>query len=246
MGALKDTVFRTIDAAAAALLPGGARLMPVLARVEGYLYPHEAVFLYWLARSGPGDGVVVEIGSYKGLSTLCMARGLAARGGGGRIVSIDPHLHGTEREFRRNLERFGVAARVDVIVEPSSEAAGRLARARAVFIDGDHAEASADADFRAWLPHIEPGGFIAMHDSTELGLAPGPLAVARRVMTEGAAFDRVGTIGTITWGRRRGGRRDWTPPHHGKRLMDLVLRCMRATGLNPRSDAGTRAYGRPL
>ena len=67
IGTWKDSVRRFTDASVAAGLPGGASLFPVLARVDGYLFPHEAVFLYWLARSGPGEGAIVEIGSFRGL-----------------------------------------------------------------------------------------------------------------------------------------------------------------------------------
>ena len=62
IGTWKDTLRRLVDASVAAAIPGGASLFPILAQVDGYLFPHEAVFLYWLARSGPGKGAIVEIG----------------------------------------------------------------------------------------------------------------------------------------------------------------------------------------
>ena len=36
-----------------------------------------------------------------------------------------------------------------------------------VFIDGGHSEAAARADYRAWAPHIIPGGRLLIHDIFE-------------------------------------------------------------------------------
>jgi hypothetical protein len=33
-----------------------------------------------------------------------------------------------------------------------------------VFIDGGHTFEAAIADYRCWIPHILPGGFLAIHD----------------------------------------------------------------------------------
>ena len=69
IGTWKDSLRRAADATVASLLPGGIGLAPYLSQVDGYLYPHEAVFLYWLARGGTGSGAIVEIGSFRGRST---------------------------------------------------------------------------------------------------------------------------------------------------------------------------------
>ena len=59
VGTWKDAARRAADAAIAGILPGGLGLVSILAHVDGYLYPHEAVLLYQLARSSPGEGAVV-------------------------------------------------------------------------------------------------------------------------------------------------------------------------------------------
>jgi len=33
-----------------------------------------------------------------------------------------------------------------------------------VFVDGGHTEEAAQADYRAWAPHVAPGGFLVIHD----------------------------------------------------------------------------------
>jgi hypothetical protein len=67
VGNRKDALRRLRDATVACLLPGGLRIAPILKQVD--LLPHEAVFLYWLARMGPGSGGIVEIVSFRGRST---------------------------------------------------------------------------------------------------------------------------------------------------------------------------------
>ncbi len=43
--------------------------------VGGFLHPMEGFALYWLAKHWPLEGAVVEIGSFKGLSTSWLAHG---------------------------------------------------------------------------------------------------------------------------------------------------------------------------
>src|SRR5881394_913757 len=59
-------------------------------RVPGYLGENEARFLGVLAACTPADGAIVEIGSFKGKSTVVLAS-VAAHYGLGPVVAIDPH-----------------------------------------------------------------------------------------------------------------------------------------------------------
>src|SRR5438876_12261609 len=90
----------------------------------GYLAEREARFLMLAAAGAPADGAIVEIGSFKGRSTVGLAY-VAQRYGLGDVVAIDPHTSpsttdpdlGTERssydEFQENLRRAGVADAVE-------------------------------------------------------------------------------------------------------------------------------------
>lgn len=236
IGTWKDVLRRHADALGALSLPGGLRLYRTLAAVDGYLYPHEAVFLYWLARSGPGSGAIVEIGSFRGRSTLCFWHG-ARRRAETAIFAVDPHVYRTEQDLRENLAHFGAAERVTVVVAPSVETAqGWRDPVRALFLDGNHEEPSVDADLRAWLPHVAPGGFVLFHDSTDLSGFPGPIAVARKHLRVASEFDAVGRVGSITWARRSGGS-SWLPPQHGAKAMDALLRRIKRI---PTTDAKDR------
>src|SRR5579872_4668202 len=90
----------------------------VLTSVDGWLHPKEARLLYRLASQCRARGAIVEIGSWKGKSTICLARGSIA-GGKTPIHAIDPHTGSPEHaremgavwtfdEFRRNVENAGV------------------------------------------------------------------------------------------------------------------------------------------
>ncbi len=224
IGTLKDALRRLADACVAAALPGGASLFPILARVDGYLFPHEAAFLFELARSGPGDGAIVEIGSYRGRSTLCLAIGVKGHRAT-RIAAVDPHVYRTEDHLRENLAHFGVGTIVQPIVTSSVAAAGAwTGPVRVVFVDGHHEQASVEADVDAWLPFLTPGGFLVLHDSTDLSSFPGPALVAKARLRVGPLFDAVGTLGGMTWARRVGGTNPWTPRTHGARGLDAALR----------------------
>jgi predicted O-methyltransferase YrrM len=224
IGTLKDSARRLADASVAAALPGGAALFPILAQVDGYLFPHEAVFLYGLARSAPGEGAIVEIGSYRGRSTLCLAAGVRGRRAT-PIVAVDPHVYETEAELRENLEHFGMSEVVQPVIAPSVAAASAWkGPARLVFVDGHHEKASVEADVDAWLPFLAPGGFLVLHDSTDLSSFPGPAEVARARLRVGPLFDAIGTIGGMTWARRAGAAAPWVPRTYGARVLDGAIR----------------------
>jgi len=227
IGTWKDALRRLADATAATTLPGGARLFGVLARVDGYLYPHEAVFLYHVAKDAPGGGPIVEVGSFRGRSTLCMAAGLKRRGG--RIVSVDPHVYGTADELRENLAHFGLDGLVEGVVASSVDTArGWDHEARAVFLDGDHREHAVEADLDAWFPRLEAGGLMILHDATGIGGFEGPRRVAGRRLRVGDEFDAAGRLGSIAWGRKRalGGSSSAMPACHGAWL-DRIIRAVK-------------------
>ena len=69
---------------------------------------------------------------------------------------------------------------------------------------------------------------------TGIGGFPGPAEVARERIVVGDTFDAVGRIGSISWGRTRGGSHAWLPPQRGRALLDPGLRVLKGRRLESR------------
>jgi predicted O-methyltransferase YrrM len=136
--------------------------------VPGYLRDAEAVLLFNLAKSCTGKGVIVEIGSYKGKSTIWLAKGSQA-GHRVKVYAIDPHERDrwTFGEFKKNIFEAGIADLVVPLVATSEKAALDFADpVEMVFIDGDHEHECVQRDFELWFPKVIDGGVMAFHDTT--------------------------------------------------------------------------------
>jgi SAM-dependent methyltransferase len=118
-----------------------------------------------LARLGEGKAVL-EIGSYCGRSTICLAQ--KAR----NVAAVDTFngdataLPGRTRKlFEENLARAGVADRVTVYEGTSADYLPFLPPAYdLVFIDGDHSYEAVAEDIRLARERLRPGGLLACHD----------------------------------------------------------------------------------
>lgn len=224
---LRSNARRLADAAICLLFPDGRHVCSVVWTVEGFLFPHEAVLLHQIGRYASEGRAVAEIGSMRGLSTCCLASGLRRAGRPARLIAIDPHLYASEPEFRHNLRLTGMEPWVDVRVARAEEVAPTVSEAlSAVFVDGAHDLESVTRDFDTWVPKLRPGGFVLVHDSTPLSRFPGPEHLAATRIRVGDAFDAVGRVGSITWGRTPGGS-GWLPRLHAAPLVDRLIRVVK-------------------
>ena len=137
---------------------------------DGWLTDAEGDLLERLSAACPPGSVVVEIGLWKGKSTIRLAAGVEP-GAGTRVFAIDPHQGALEdpgastfSEFQANLARAGVADVVEAIVAPAEAVVDRFDAIQLLFIDGNHEEPGVRRDLEGWLPRIAPGGTLAMHD----------------------------------------------------------------------------------
>jgi predicted O-methyltransferase YrrM len=139
---------------------------PLIADVPGWLTDEEGEALYELARGCTGRGAIVEIGSWKGKSTICL--GLGSRAGSGvRIFAIDPHADYRFGDFKGNVDRAGIEDLVTPIASLSQAAADGFAEPiELLFVDGSHEEALVREDFDKWVPKVVNGGWVAFHDTT--------------------------------------------------------------------------------
>lgn len=183
--------------------------------VPGFLLEDEARFLGMMAACAPDSGVVVEIGSFKGKSTVMLGK-LAERFGFGPIVAIDPHnFHNPELEehrigpcatsydeFLANIKNAGVADFVEVHRAFSADVARSWNRPiRFLWIDGDHGYPGAKADFDNFLPHVIPNGFVALHDA--LHEFSGPIRVFVEDILRSDRFGPAGFVRSIAWSQFR-------------------------------------------
>lgn len=156
-----------------------------LADVDGFLLDEEGECLYRLARGWMGRGAIVEIGSWKGRSTIWLGHGLRAsrafrkreysHGAAPRIYAVDPHqgechrgelVAPTFEDFQNNIARAALGEVVQPILQTSVDAARDFCEpVEIVFIDGLHDYESVLEDFATWFPRVLDGGWMAFHDS---------------------------------------------------------------------------------
>jgi predicted O-methyltransferase YrrM len=154
-------------------------IAPTIANVEGWMSDDQGRRLFEAAaRCRPG-GCIVEIGSFRGRSTIVLA---TAAPPGVEVVAIDPHagndrgpqeLTGYEAEaaddhavFTRNLAAAGVADRVRHVRELSDAAQHHVdGPIDVLYIDGAHRYAPARRDIHTWGARLADGGTLLIHDA---------------------------------------------------------------------------------
>jgi SAM-dependent methyltransferase len=184
-----------------------------IASVEGWLTDDQAQRLWNAAVALDPPARIVEIGSFRGRSTIVL--GLAAADGV-EVVAIDPHagndrgpqeLAGFEdaaqedhEVFLKNLADAGVGDRVRHVRSFSHAALAAVDGAVDVlYIDGAHRFAPALDDIRRWGDRVRPGGTMLIHDSfSSIGVT---LAILRALLV-GRAFRFVGRSGSLAEYRR--------------------------------------------
>lgn len=174
-------------------------LQHILVTVDGSLTNKEGELLCKLARNCNGNGVIVEIGSLKGRSTICMAKG-SKSGNNVKIYAIDPHIEGSEHQFRKNIENLKVSDIVIPLVKMSEEAARDFKEpVELCFIDGAHDYESVKLDFDLWYPKLINHGVIAFHDTAVL---EGPKRVVRNYVCRSRHFKNCGAVDTIVFAEK--------------------------------------------
>jgi hypothetical protein len=135
-----------------------------------------------------GEGCIVEIGSWRGMSTIALAKGAHVP-----VYAIEPHeqfvgvLGGVfgpddRRAFFENLLAAGVVEHVR-LVNLSSEVVtpGWQLPVGLLWVDGDHRYEAVKRDFACWEPHVR--GKIAFHDAIQETL--GPFKLIEELLADG-------------------------------------------------------------
>jgi MMP 1-O-methyltransferase len=190
---------------------------------KGFMPPDEGAGLYDAAvealKRFPG-GVLGEVGTYCGKSTLYLAAAVRAVGTG-TVVTVDHHIGSEENQpgwewhdasmvdpharrldtlptLRRTLYDAGVEDVVVPVIGKSQQVGALWGTPLAfLFLDGGHTEVQAQADYEAWFPHLAPGGILVIHDvfpKPEDG-GQAPFHVWERALAEGCR--EVSTTGSL-------------------------------------------------
>ena len=160
-GSAPDEIVRELAEETRAALP---------AEAVTQVAPEQAAFLTFLTRL-LGVRQAVEVGTFTGLSSLAIARGLAE---GGRLTCFDISEEYTG-VARRYWERAGVQDRIELRIGPAAETLRELPRERYLdfaFIDAD--KVGYPIYWDELVPRMRPGAVIAVDNTLRDGrvLAP--------------------------------------------------------------------------
>jgi predicted O-methyltransferase YrrM len=154
---------------------------------RGFMPPDEGLALHEAARSvADGASPMLEIGSYCGKSAIYL--GTAAQQRNTILFALDHHRGSEENQpgwewhepdlvdpsvgkidtlphFRKTIHDAGLEGTVVALVA-DSPTAGRFWRIplSLLFIDGGHGAEPAHRDYETWVPWVELGGLLVIHD----------------------------------------------------------------------------------
>jgi MMP 1-O-methyltransferase len=195
---------------------------------RGFMPPDEGLALHAAGLLVPeGGSPMLEIGSYCGKSAVYLGAAAAARQS--VLFALDHHRGSEENQpgweyhepdlvdpdagridtlprFRRTVFEAGLEAHVVALVGESATV-GRHWRTplALLFIDGGHGAEPAHRDYDTWVPHIESGGLLVIHDvfpDPADGGRP-PFELFCRAL-ESQAFTELDAVGSLRVLRRTG------------------------------------------
>lgn len=193
--------------------PSFEDVLELVASVEGWMTDAQAKRLWDAARGAGQTGRIVEIGSFRGRSTIVLAKAASQEV---ELVAIDPH-GGADRgpneydpdlqlgnqdhdTFHANLARAGVEARVRHVRRASRQALSEVeAPIDMVYIDGAHRYRFAKPDIEQWGGRVRPGGSMFIHDSYN---AVGVMLAQLRLLMLSSEWHYVGRSGSLAEYRR--------------------------------------------
>ena len=198
---------RSVEPAASHLCPSNNNdglllttpILKTMRKIEGWLDEEEADLLIAASRKVmqelPQPHSIVEVGSYKGRSTVVLGSVVKAICPEAKVYAIDPHdgkvgavdqsiqSHPpTLNDFYRNIENAGL---IDVIktVQSRSVDVQWDRPISFLFIDGLHDYPNVAKDFWHFHKSVRPGGVVAFHDYAEY--YPGVMAFVDELLSLG-------------------------------------------------------------
>ena len=182
----------------------GGNIETLLAHTEGMTSVREARLLYEFARA-VRTGCIVEIGAYRGRSTIALGRG-SLDGYHVPVFTIEPHQtfqgvlggrFGPEDAvaFYRAMLDSGCCQIVRLISLSSEYVTARwLEPVSLLWIDGDHRYEGVRRDFDSWRPHLVRGATIIFDDASDPTI--GPYMLIQELLAD-RTVERVRELGKI-------------------------------------------------
>jgi predicted O-methyltransferase YrrM len=179
-------------------------------KIEGWLTPAEAEGLFEIAATLPKSAQVLEIGSWKGKSTYCIAHGMKM----GTINCIDPFNAAGEEgsreiyeqtkgdknlieQFEENLSKIPSSVKIKTLKGYSREFVNQVGDLDFLFIDGDHSIEGCRFDFENFGNDIKSGGFLAFHDYYPDRIDLGPTWVVDNLLKNNNAYSFYKSFDTL-------------------------------------------------
>jgi len=168
--------------------------LEAVGKIPGWLSLQEAALLYDLAVDSPGP--IVEIGSYQGRSTAALSLGSKA-GQQQTVYAIDSFLPVLQTSTGKwsnesslqlliaNLEQAAALQLVEIIPHASEVAAKHVPNCGLLFVDGAHDYESVRRDLELYLPKVQLGGHVVIHDCHEAD--PGVVQAVDEIITANPA-----------------------------------------------------------
>jgi len=197
--------------------------------IEGWITVREASCLYLLSTQVENlNPVIVEIGSYMGLSSMIFAKGLKEKLSG-KVYCIDPwestvpsltdDMKAAARNleeqglslyniFLKNMKLAGVSSHIVTTRGYSLDIIKKWSKAIDIlFIDADHSYEATLSDFNNWIHFLKPGGIVVLHDvelpSISAKFYAGPGRVVEERILQSPAFEEGVLIDSLFYARKR-------------------------------------------
>ncbi|MCD4705082.1 class I SAM-dependent methyltransferase [bacterium] len=181
------------------------KIQQITSKIDGWLSNEEGELLYNLAKKCNKNGVIVEIGSWKGKSTIWLAKGSQA-GKNIPIFAIDHHNGSFDEKtkistfnaFIKNIKDAKIEDIVHSIVKKSHDASINFKKPiNLIFIDGGHDYQTVKQDFNDWFNKLNDGGVMIFHDSTT---RKGVWKIVSKKLHKSKYFKNVNFLHSITYG----------------------------------------------
>lgn len=181
--------------------------------IDGYLSPGQEFFLTKKAYDLKNESTIVEIGSFKGKSTACLALGCV--GSNKKVFAIDTfkgnttdfynfksgklYTKGFLSVFKRNLDSLGLLKYVCIKKGLSSDVGRKwVGSIDLLFIDGSHVYRDVLRDFSIFFPFLKKGGLIMFHDT--IPEFPGVVKVWNKVKVK---LKQTNYFGSLAYGYKK-------------------------------------------